>query len=275
MAPDIRFRVVSLPATMSSRKKRSSSSSFELLALHLGADEDRDQVLLGGQLAAVGQLLGVAVHLHGRLAGIGAGDLVLGILGTDHAVRPVEDHAPVLLGDAQQLGDDEQGQLGRDLLDEVRRAALAHRVDDAVGVPDDLRLEVAHHLRGEALVDQAAVARVHGRVHVDHHQLLLGQLVVLHLGEERAPPGRGEVLPVAVDRHAVVVAGDGPEAAPGGDLFLVPVDGCFPAQLGEPLVRHTGDEVAPVDEVDLLEAQGPPFPNAAAPRAVPALSENY
>ena len=168
-------------------------------------------------------------------------------------------------------------QLGRDLLDEVRRAALADRVDDAVGVPDDLRLEVAHHLRGEALVDQAAIARVHGRVHVDHHQLLLGQLVVLHLGEERGPPGRGEVLPVAVDGDTVVVTGDGPEAPPGGDLFIVPVDGCFPPQLGEPLVRYTGDEVAPVDEVDLLEAQGPPFPHASAPgpTAVPALSERF
>ena len=78
--------------------------------------------------------------------GSAPGNLVLGVLGADHAVGPVEDHAPVLLGHAEQLGDDEEGELGRDLLDEVGRAALAHGVDDAVGVPDDLLLQVAHHL---------------------------------------------------------------------------------------------------------------------------------
>ena len=204
--------------------------------------------------------------------------LVLGVLGADHAVGPVEDHAPVLLGHAEQLGDHEERELGRDLLDEVGRAALADGVDDAVGVPDDLLLEVAHHLGREALVDQAAVTRVHGRVHVDHHQLLLGQLVVVHLGEERATPGRGEVLPVAVDVDAVVVAGDGPEAAAGGALLGVPVGGGLPAQLGEPLVGHAGHEVAPVDEVDLLEAQGPPFRarrRRTPRRLVPALSRQF
>ena len=238
----------------------------ELLALHLGVEEHRDEVLLGLEPPVGGQLLGVAYTCMAASPESTPGDLVLGVLGADHAVGPVEDHAAVLLGDAEQLGDDEQRELGRDLLDEVGRAALAHGVDDAVGVPDDLLLEVPHHLGREALVDQAPVARVHGRVHVDHHQLLLGQLVVVHLVEERAPPGRGEVLPVPVDVDAVVVAGDGPEAAAGGGLLGVPEDGRLPAELGEPLVGHPGHEVAPVDEVDLLEAQGPPFRARRRPR---------
>ncbi len=224
-------------------------------------------------------LLGVAVHLHGRLAGVDAGQLVLGVLRADHAVRPVEDHAAVLLGDAEELGDDEQRELGGDLLDEVGPAALAHGVDDPVRVADDLLLEVPHHFGGEALVDEPPVAGVHRRVHVDHHQLLLGQLVVVHLVEQGAPPGRGELLPVAVDVHAVVVAGDGPEPAAGGGRLGVPEGGRFPAELGEPLVGHPGDEVPPVDEVDLLEAHGPPFrrtPATPAPRRpVPALSRQF
>ena len=214
---------------------------------------------LGCEPAVRRQLLRVAVDRHGRLARLGVGDLVLGVFGPDHAVGPVEHHAAVLLGHAEQLGDDEERELGRDLLDEVGRAALAHRVDDAVGVPDDLLLQVAHHLGGEALVDQPAVARVHGRVHVDHHQLLLGQLVLVHLVEERGPASRGEVLPVPVDVHAVVVAGDGPEATPGGSLLGVPEHRRLPAELGEPVVGHPGHEVAPVDEVDLLEAHRTPL----------------
>ena len=58
-------------------------------------------------------------------ARIGA-ELVLGVLGADHLVGPVEDQVPVVLGDAHQVGDDLQGQLGRDLLDEVGRPRLAH-----------------------------------------------------------------------------------------------------------------------------------------------------
>ena len=188
MAPDMRFRVVSLPATIRSRKKRSSSSWSSFSPSTSASIRTETRSCLGLEPAVRRQLLGVAVDLHGGLARVGAGDLVLGVVGADHAVGPVEDHAAVLLGHAEQLGDDEERELGRDLLDEVGRAALAHRVDDAVGVPDDLLLQVAHHLGGEALVDQPAVARVHGRVHVDHHQLLLGQLVVVHLVEER---GRG------------------------------------------------------------------------------------
>ena len=80
----------------------------QLLALHLGVDEHRDEVLRRREPALGRQLFGVAVDLHGGLARLGVGHLVLGIFGADHLVRPVEDHAPVLLGHAEQLGDDEQ-----------------------------------------------------------------------------------------------------------------------------------------------------------------------
>jgi hypothetical protein len=260
MAPDMRFRV-------------------QPLAFHLGLDEHRDQVLAGLQPPSGRQLLGVAEDLHGRLARVGPLDLVLGVVRADHPVGPVEDLAPVLLGHPEQLGDDQQGELGRDLLDEVGRAALAHRVDDAVGVPDDLLLQIAHQLRGEALVDQTTVAGVHGRVHVEHHQLLLGQLLVVHVGEESRMLGRGEALPVPVHRDAVVVVGNGPEATPVGRRLGMPVDRGFGPEPAEPLVGDAGHEVAPVDEVDLFETHGPPFsrpkrPAVAAGRA-PPLGGNF
>ena len=239
----------------------------ELLAFHLGVDQYRDQVLAGRQPSFGRQLLGVAEDLHGGLVRFGSLDLVLGVLGTDHAVRPLEDLAPVLLGHAEQLGDDQQWQLGRDLLDEVGRAPFAHGVDDAVGVADDLLLQVAYQFGGEALVDQAPVTGVHGRVHVQHHQLLLGQGVAVHVTEQGGAPGRGEVLPVAVHGDAVVVAGHRPEAAAGGGRVGVPVHRGLVAQLAEPLEGDAGDEIAPVDQVDVLEphgVHGPPFGRAGA-----------
>ena len=242
----------------------------QLLAFDLGIDEGRDQVLPGFEPPGGRQLLGVAEDGHGCLARIGALDLVLGVVRADHAVGPVEDLAPVLLGHPEQLGDDQERQLGRDLLDEVGCAALAHRVDDAVRIPDDLLLQVAHQLRGEPLVDQAAVPGVHGRVHVQHHHALLRQLIVVHVGEEGRVLGRGEALPVPVHRDAVVVVGDGPEATPVGRLLGVPVHRGFGPEPPEPLVGDAGHEVAPVDEVDLFETHGPPFSLEPAQPAQPA-----
>ena len=89
--------------------------------------------------------------------------------------------------------------------------------------------------------------------------LLLGQLIVVHVGEEGRVLVRGEALPVPVHGDAVVVVGDGPEATPGGRRLGVPVDRGFGPEPAEPLVGDAGHEVAPVDEVDLLETHGPPF----------------
>ena len=47
----------------------------------------------------------------------------------------------------------------------------------SVGGVDPL-VELVDHARGEALVDQAPVPGVERRVHVEHDQLLLGEVVV-------------------------------------------------------------------------------------------------
>ena len=99
----------------------------------------------------------------------------------------------------------------------VTKSALAlldDRVDDAVGGGVDPLVELVDHPGGESLVDQAAVAGVEGRVHVQHEQLLLGQVVGPQIPDERGLLGRGEVLVVAVHLGAVGVGGHGPEPGP-------------------------------------------------------------
>ena len=58
------------------------------------------------------------------------GDDVLGVLGPDHPVAPLEELVPVFLRHAEHLGDHLQRELGRDVDDEVAAALLDHLVDD-------------------------------------------------------------------------------------------------------------------------------------------------
>ena len=138
--------------------------------------------------------------------------------------------------------------------DEVGLTRLDHLVDDGVGGAVDALLEVAHHAGGEALVDQAPVAGVEGRVHVEHHQALLGDLVGAHLEGHGALGGGAEALVVPVDGDAVLVAGDGPEAGTAG--LVLPVHGVVAAQVGQTGVgdaRHIGPGVREVDRGDVRQ----------------------
>ncbi len=157
----------------------------------------------------------------------------------------------VPLGNPHQVGDDLEGELGRDLLDEVGPAVLADTVDDRVGGPHHVLLEVADHPGGEPLVDQPPVPGVHRRVHVEHHHPLLGQLLLFHVMEERGRLVGGEVLVVPVHRHAVLVAGDRPETLGESRRIRVPLDRLLPAHQGEPLVGDAVDEAVRVTQVDV------------------------
>ena len=125
---------------------------------------------------------------------------------------------------------------------------LDHLVDDGVGGAVDALLEVAHHAGREALVDEAPVAGVEGRVHVEHHQALLGDLVGVHLEGHGALGGGAEALVVPVDGDAVLVAGDGPE--PGATGLVLPVHGVVAAQMGQPGVGDPGHVGPGIREVD-------------------------
>ena len=162
----------------------------QLLPLDLDLGEHAHQIVAG-----IGPLGGeqpgrVGIELHSGLLGDLALGLVLGVLAADHAVGPVEHPVPVLVGDAEQIGDDDQGELGGDVGDEVGLPRLDHRVDDVVGGLVDVLVKLVDHPRREALVDQSPVAGVEGRVHVEHEHLLLGQVVIAQLPEERGLPRR-------------------------------------------------------------------------------------
>ena len=82
----------------------------------------------------------------------------------------------------------------------VTKSALPSSMTESmmpVGRGVDPRVELVDHLGREALVDQAAVTGVEGWVHVQHEQLLLGQVVGVEVPDERGLLRRREVLVVA------------------------------------------------------------------------------
>ena len=222
----------------------------EALALDLRAEEHGDEVVLGVELALGRQLVEVAVQLHRRVLGqLGVG-VVLGVLGADHAVAPVEDQMALILGYAEEIGDHLERELGRDVGDEVALALLADVVDDLGRHLADALLEAADHAGREALVDEQPVAGVHRRVHVEHHQpLLLERLRRLVDQQRRALVGR-ERLDVAVDVDDVGIAGDGPEPLAVG--LVLPVDGRLAAE------RSVGGVgVLPDERIEWIVGHGP------------------
>ena len=81
----------------------------ELLPVDVHAGQHAHQVVVGIGPLGGEQLGGVGVQLHGRLWRFLLAGLVLGILVADHPVGPVEHPVPVLVGHAEELGDDHQG----------------------------------------------------------------------------------------------------------------------------------------------------------------------
>ena len=177
----------------------------EPLAVDLGFEEPRDDVVARLLATLAGQVVGGHVELHGRGRGLVARRVVLRVLAADEPVAPVEQAVAVLDRPAQQLGDDLQRQLGRDVGDEVALAVLAHPVDDVVGHVADVVLDAADHPGREAFVHQQPQLGVLRRVHVQHHQLLLGQVLLRHLVEQRGAPVGAEGGGVAVHRDHVLV----------------------------------------------------------------------
>ena len=162
----MRFRVVSLPATISVMKKRLSSGSVSR-SPSISAFTSAVMMSSRGFCAAVGRHL-VAHHVHLHRRGLGpAGDLlVVGIVtGADEVVRQRDHPRPHLGLEADHLADDLHRHLGGDLLDELRLALLAHVVDHRGGAPLDVLDELRDHPRREALRHQPPVAVVLGRVH--------------------------------------------------------------------------------------------------------------
>ncbi len=121
----------------------------ELVAVDLAVDELGDDVV-AGLVGPLGPQLGrVHVELGRRRGAVVGADLllVLRVVRTDEPVRPVEEHVPLFLGDAHDVGDGLERQLGRHLGHEVARAALDDAVDDELGAVAEVLLDEADHPR--------------------------------------------------------------------------------------------------------------------------------
>ena len=81
------------------------------------------------------------------------------------ALQLVAEPRVVLLGHAEQVGDDVEGEWPREVTDEFALATLDELVDLAVGVPPHEVLVLAQPLRGDQPHQQAAVRLMHRVVH--------------------------------------------------------------------------------------------------------------
>ena len=123
----------------------------------------------GSGPALLGELLGVHEHLDLGLEHLLLGHRVLGVLGADHAVAPLEDLVAVLARHADELGDHLEGQLGGDVDDEVALALRRAPRRGCWSVSSRMCGSSWPIIRGrEAAVDELAVPGVVRRVHEEH-----------------------------------------------------------------------------------------------------------
>ncbi len=149
-------------------------------------------------------------------------------------------------------------------------ASLDHPVDDGVGGGMDPVVELGDGARSEALVHQAPVPGVEGRVHVEHEHLLLREVLLGEVPEVGRLAVRREVLVVAVDRGAVRVGGHRPEARPVGvPVLSVPPDRRVAPEEREPLVGHPLDEAGRIGQVDVVEGDAADVDIGAGHRVPP------
>ena len=118
------LRVVSLPATASRMTKNANSTSPMRFAVDVGLDQPGDDVVGRTAPALLGHVVGVAHQLGvgGRRIGV-----EIRIVGVHDRVGPVEELLAVGLGHADQVGDGQQRQAHRDVVDEVAAALLLRR----------------------------------------------------------------------------------------------------------------------------------------------------
>ena len=208
----------------------------QLLAVELGGDERGDDVVHRALTARVGQRLRVHVELHRRFERLFRRALVvLGVGVADEAVRPLEDLVAVLVGHAEQLGDDDERELRREVRDEVDDVVVAElALHDLLGRLTDVGLHRLDHLGSEPVCHQVPQPCVLRRVLVEHHELGALLLVV----EQCAALRGGEGLHVALDGDDVRVLRDDPEAR-CVVRACVPVHRLLAPEVVEEVVRWT------------------------------------
>ena len=144
----------------------------ELVAVDLGVDQLGDDVVARVGLALLGELVDVHVELGRRVCAPsscrprtrGRRAPIMRFDQSNSSLRRSSCGTPMISAIACS------GSSAARSIDEVARAALDDVVDDEDRAVLQVLLEQPDHPRREALVDQQAVARVLGRIHVEHHQ---------------------------------------------------------------------------------------------------------
>ena len=227
----------------------------ELLAVDVGLDELRDDVVAGVLAALLG-------HLHRVHDQFGRGHRridvgVLGILAARHLVGPAEQLVAVVLRHTEQTGDGLQRQLARHLLDEVAGTFGRGGLRDVLRALVQFVLQAPDRPRGESAGDDLAQPGVVRGVHVEHDVALQVDRLALHVvgkARDRTVLPAGE--DVAAPRHLldVGVLGDHPVAAVVeaalADRLLVPPDRRDLAQLGQLVDRKSLDVDVGIEEVE-------------------------
>ena len=210
----IRFRVVSLPATIERDEEQVELDVVEALAVDLGLHERGHDVVARVAAAVGGHRVAQRVDLDRRPARVRRELLVVGIVArADEVVGQLEHPGPLLGLEADHLADHLHRDLGGDLLDELALAPLAHVVDDDGSARRSISSTSVAIIRGvNALRHQAAVAVVLGRVHVEDREAQLGQRLLVLRRDERAAELGGERLAVVAHRAHVGVLGDAPRS---------------------------------------------------------------
>ena len=193
-----------------------------VVVVDLGIHDHADDVVAGVVLAfrhqAVEDLEDPDLGQHllfGEARIVGAGEGLVGecVDLIAHAVR-----------DVQQLADDVQRQLQRELLRHVELRLAAETVEQLPATLPDVGLQCIDAPRGEDLADDLAVPAMLRRVLGDEQRL---GLLEWHLLDRRS--GRaGEAREIIVRRHHVGVAAQQPEVQ-----LLVAIDRRFLAEAGE------------------------------------------
>src|SRR5436853_7185203 len=162
--PLITWRVVSSPPTRINRDSCTTSSSSKRSPSTSACT--RTLMRSSGGLGPPGldDLTGIGAVL--REGGGGRQQLSLGHvppLRTHHVVGPAQEVIAVVGRHAQHVADQDHGQRGRDVADEVALPLLTHAIDDGVTYPADLSLAVPHATGGESPVHELSPLPV-GRV---------------------------------------------------------------------------------------------------------------
>ncbi len=151
----------------------------------------------------------------------------------------------------------------RDLVDEVELTERERCLEElARQLPNEVLVGIDRAWR-EELADDAAEARVLGRVGLEHRPARL-ELVRLELLDRDVAELGGEGADVAMDRDEVVVPGHHPEAVVWRRLG-VPEDGLVGAEPVEVLERDALDERVGAREVDSRRVELP-YRHARIPR---------